>query len=40
MMELGNLNGAGFYLTQYEKFALAYSNYARPGRVVNTYGRY
>lgn len=40
MLELGNYNGAQYFLQLYEKFAQNYSNYARVGRVVNPYGRY
>lgn len=39
-LELQNFNYAKGYLDLYEKFALRYSQYARPGRVVNPYGRY
>lgn len=40
MMSIQNYNVAKFYLDLYEKMANAYSNYARPGRAVNPYGRY
>ncbi len=38
--ELQNYNVAKYYHDQYDKMALRYSQYARPGRVVNPYGRY
>lgn len=38
--ELQNYNVAKFHLDLYEKMSLRYSQYARPGRVVNPYGRY
>lgn len=39
-MELGNLNAARFYEDQFDKRTLGYSGQARPGRIVNQYGRY
>ena len=39
-MELGNLNAATYYEQQFDKRTLGYSGYARPGRIVNPYGRY
>lgn len=38
--EIQQLNFAKYYHDQYDKMAQRYSNYARPGRVVNPYGRY
>lgn len=39
-LELQNLNAANYYLDLFDKFVLRYSNYARPGRTINPYGRY
>lgn len=39
-LSLQNFNVAKFYLDLYEKMVGQYSNYARPGRAVNPYGRY
>ena len=39
-LELQNLNAAKFYLDLFDNMTLRKSNYARPGRVVNPYGRY
>lgn len=39
-MELQNLNAARYYLELFDNMTLRKSNYARPGRVVNPYGRY
>ena len=39
-MELQNLNSARFYGEEFDKRTLGYSTYARPGRVINAYGRY
>lgn len=38
--EIQQYNASRFYMDQYEKFALSYSNYTRVGRTVNPYGRY
>lgn len=38
--ELQNFNAAKYYETQFNNFLIRYSNYARPGRAVNPYGRY
>lgn len=38
--ELQQYNIAKYWHDQYDKMALRYSQYARPGRVVNPYGRY
>jgi hypothetical protein len=38
--ELQNFNIAKFYLDSFDKFLQRYSDYARPGRMVNPYGRY
>jgi hypothetical protein len=40
MMSLQNYNAASFYEKWYEKYAQRFSDYARPGRMVNPYGRY
>jgi hypothetical protein len=40
MMSLQNYNIANFYKTWYDEFAQRYSDYARPGRMVNPYGRW
>jgi hypothetical protein len=40
MMALQNYNVATFYKNWYDEFAQRYSNYARPGRAINPYGRY
>jgi hypothetical protein len=40
MMSLQNYNAASFYMTQFDNFAQRYSNYSRPGRGINSYGRY
>jgi hypothetical protein len=40
MMALQNYNTAGFYKGWYDEMVQRYSNYARPGRTVNPYGRY
>lgn len=37
--ELQNLNAAKFYEDQFNRTCLGYSNYARPGRMINAYGR-
>lgn len=39
-MELQNLNSGKGYLDLFDKMCLRFSNYARPGRMVNPYGRY
>jgi hypothetical protein len=39
-LELQNLNSAKFYLDLYDSMVHRYSSYARPGRMVNPYGRY
>ena len=39
-LELQNLNSAKFYLDLYDSLVHRYSNYARPGRMTNPYGRY
>lgn len=39
-LELQNLNAAKFYLDLYDNMVHRYSAYARPGRMVNPYGRY
>jgi hypothetical protein len=39
-LELGNMNGAKFYLDLFDNMTLRKSNYARPGRVTNPYGRW
>lgn len=38
--ELQNLNYAKYYMDKFDMMTLRYSNYARPGRMVNPYGRY
>lgn len=38
-MELQNWNAARFYGEEFDKRTLGYSSYARPGRVINPYGR-
>jgi hypothetical protein len=40
MMTLQNYNVSKYYLELFEKMCLGYSNYARPGTMVNPYGRY
>lgn len=40
MVGLQNYNAANFFDAEYEKFAKAYSQYPRAGRVTNPYGRY
>jgi hypothetical protein len=40
MMSIQNYNIANFYKSWYDEFAQRYSNYARPGRATNPYGRY
>lgn len=40
MASLQNYNAAEYWFNKYEKFAVAYSNYARAGRITNPYGRY
>jgi hypothetical protein len=37
---LQNFNAAKYYEDAFDKFILRHSNYARPGRMVNPYGRY
>lgn len=39
-LELQNLNAAKFYLDLYDNMVHRYSAYARPGRMVNIYGRW
>ena len=39
MLELQNYNAAKMYEMLFDKMTLGYSSYARPGRVVNPYGR-
>jgi len=39
-LELQNLNAAKFYLDLYDNMVHRYSGYARPGRMINPYGRY
>lgn len=39
-LELQNLNAAKFYLDLYDNMVHRYSTYARPGRMVNPFGRY
>lgn len=38
--EVQNLNYAKYYMDKFDMMLLRYSQYARPGRVVNPYGRY
>jgi hypothetical protein len=38
--EIQNLNYAKYYFDKFDAMLQRYSNYARPGRVVNPYGRY
>ena len=38
--EIQNLNASRFYLDLFDKMTLRKSNYARPGRVTNSYGRW
>lgn len=38
--ELQNFNASKYYMDMYDAFCQRYSNYARPGRIVNIYGRY
>jgi hypothetical protein len=40
MLEVQNYNAAKMYFDLFERMTLGYSSYARPGRVVNPYGRY
>lgn len=40
MLELQNLNAAKFYLDMFDSFVNRYGTYARPGRMINPYGRY
>ena len=40
MLELQNYNAAKLYEQLFDKMTLGYSAQARPGRVVNPYGRY
>jgi hypothetical protein len=40
MMSIQNLNAAKFYKEMFDEYAQRYSNYARPGRGFNPYGRY
>jgi hypothetical protein len=39
-LELQNLNSSRFYLDLYDTMVHRYSAYARPGRMINPYGRY
>lgn len=39
-LELQNFNAAKGYLGLFDQFLQRYSDYARPGRVTNPYGRY
>lgn len=39
-LEIQNFNAAKGYLDLFDKFVQRYSDYARPGRMVNPYGRY
>lgn len=39
-LELQNFNAAKFYLDLFDKFVQRYSDYARPGRITNPYGRF
>ena len=39
-LELQNLNAARFYLDLFDKMTQRKSDYARPGRVSNPYGRW
>lgn len=39
-LEIQNFNAAGGYLKLFDQFVQRYSNYARPGRVTNPYGRW
>jgi hypothetical protein len=38
--EIQNLNYAKYYMDKFDMMLLRYSQYARPGRVTNPYGRY
>lgn len=38
-LELQNFNAARFYAEEFDKRTLGYSSYARPGRMINPYGR-
>jgi len=40
MLSLQNFNAAKMYQQLYDEFALRCSTYARPGRMINPYGRY
>jgi hypothetical protein len=40
MVSLQNFNASNFYLAQYDNFVQRYSNYSRPGRGINPYGRF
>lgn len=39
-LQLQNFNAASGYLDLFDKFVQRYSNYARPGRITNPYGRW
>jgi hypothetical protein len=39
-MELQNLNFARYYMDEFDKRTLGYSQHARPGHAINFYGRY
>lgn len=39
-LEIQNMNASQYYLTLFDKFLQRYSDYARPGRVTNPYGRW
>lgn len=39
-LEIQNMNAGQYYLDLFDKMCLRKSQYARPGRVVNPYGRY
>ena len=39
MLELQNYNAAKMYEAMFDKMTLGYSSYARPGRIINPYGR-
>ena len=39
-LELQNLNAARFYLDLFDKMTQRKSDYARPGRITNPYGRW
>jgi hypothetical protein len=38
--EIQNLNAATYYANKFDAMLLRYSQYARPGRMINPYGRY